>query len=153
MAYYMLKVNNYATDIAERYRNDDIIIDPDNQHLDCHKSNVNTFSAQWVKHCIASNPDEKKHHPEEEQTVNENTTKGEAQERQRNLFENMDAIGLGVEARLEMKAGYSIMIAETTINIARKLGIPEDVIERWAASRLSYYTQKVRATKSILERL
>jgi len=71
----------------------------------------------------------------------------------RTFFDDMDFIAYGVESWLEENTGYSRRVTETTIAIARKLGVPEDEIEGWAASRLIHDTEKVRVIKSLLERL
>ncbi len=68
-------------------------------------------------------------------------------------FHELDAIARGVEAWFEEATGYSRRVAETTADIARALGLPENEVERWVASRLDHGTRKVRTLKSLLERL
>jgi len=68
----------------------------------------------------------------------------------------MEAIAFDVEAWFEEETSYSRRVAETTVDIARAFGIPEDEIERWAASRLARLirdTEKLGEIKSRLERL
>jgi len=69
------------------------------------------------------------------------------------FLNNMNAIAYGVEAWFEENTGYSRRVTETTVDIARALGVPEDEIERWAASRLICDTEKFNIIKSLLERL
>ena len=72
------------------------------------------------------------------------------------FLDNMDAIAYGVEARFEENNSYSRRVTETTVDIARALGIPEAEIKRWTASRLTRLirdTEKLREIKSRLERL
>jgi len=78
-------------------------------------------------------------------------------EKPRHTFlDNMEAIAFDVEAWFEEETSYSRRVAETTVDIARAFGIPEDEIERWAASRLARLirdTEKLGEIKSRLERL
>lgn len=72
------------------------------------------------------------------------------------LFDKMEAIAYGVQARFEEKTGHSRRVTKATVDIARQLGIPEAEIKRWAASRLARLirdTEKLREIKSRLERL
>jgi hypothetical protein len=55
-----------------------------------------------------------------------------------NLDDKMEAIASGVRARFEEGMGYSKMITNQTISIARSLGVPNSEIERWAAQRLNH---------------
>lgn len=65
----------------------------------------------------------------------------------------MDAIACGVEAWLEENTDYLRRVIETTIDIARALGVPEGEIKRWASSRPISDTEKGRVVKSLLEKL
>ena len=69
-----------------------------------------------------------------------------------NFLGDIDAIAYGVEAWFEENTGYSEGVAETTVEIARKLGVPEDEIKRWAARRSTFNTEKVKLIKSLLQR-
>lgn len=66
---------------------------------------------------------------------------------------DIDAIAYGVEAWFEENTGYSRSVAETTVEIARKLGVPEDEIRRWVARRSVVNMEKVKPIKSLLQRL
>lgn len=71
-------------------------------------------------------------------------------------LDKMEAIAYGVQARFEESTGYSRRVTETTINVARALGIPEVDIERWVAHRstqLAQDNEKLREIKSLLTRL
>lgn len=50
-------------------------------------------------------------------------------------FDAMNAIARGVEARLELIAGFSKMVTYQTINVARRLRIDEGEVQNWAATR------------------
>ena len=70
-------------------------------------------------------------------------------------FDRMDAIACGVHARFEESTGYSRKITETTINIARALGVSETEIDRWAANRsnqIANETERLKEIKSLLEK-
>jgi hypothetical protein len=70
-------------------------------------------------------------------------------------LDRMDAIARGVHARLEESTGYSKKITDTTINIARALGVSETEIKQWAANRSSQManqTERLKEIKSFLEK-
>ena len=70
--------------------------------------------------------------------------------------DKMKAIAAGVQARFEESTGYSRVVTEATINVARALGMPEVEIERWVAhrsTRLAPDTERLSGIKSLLERL
>ena len=69
------------------------------------------------------------------------------------FIDDIDAIAYGVEAWFEENTGYSKSMAETTVEIARKLGVPEDEIRIWATRRSIFNTEKVKLIKSLLQRL
>lgn len=69
------------------------------------------------------------------------------------FLDNMDAIACGVEAWFEENTGYSRRVAETTVDIARALGVAESDIKRWESSRAIYDIEKVGVIKSLLKRL
>jgi hypothetical protein len=79
----------------------------------------------------------------------------EKAEKSRHTFlDNMDAIACGVKAWFEENTGYSRRLAETTVDIARALGVPESDINRWESSRaICDDKEKVSVIKSLLERL
>ena len=85
------------------------------------------------------------------------SVKGKVEEQtnkpQRTFLKNIDAIAQGVEAWYEIITDHSRRVVEVTEAIARKLGVPKDEIETWAALRLIRDTEKVRLIKSLLERL
>ena len=70
-------------------------------------------------------------------------------------LDRMDAIACGVHARFDASTGYNKKITETTISIARTLGVPETEINRWEANRsnqLASETEKIKEIKIILEK-
>lgn len=48
----------------------------------------------------------------------------------------MDAIARGVEAKFDPFSAHSKVVTQRTVEIARQLGIAEEEIQRWAASKL-----------------
>jgi len=85
----------------------------------------------------------------------EDTVEKQTKKTRHACLHNMDAIAFGVQARFEENNGFSRRVTETTVDIARELGIPEDEIERWAVSRLTRLireTERLNAIKSLLER-
>jgi hypothetical protein len=70
--------------------------------------------------------------------------------------DKMEAIAYGVQARFEETTGYSKRVINTTINVARALGIPEPEIDRWTSQRLNRLAQDTKIfqdIKSILEKV
>lgn len=72
---------------------------------------------------------------------------------QRTFLDDLDAIAYGVEAWFEENTDSFRNMSETTVGIARKLGVPEDEIRRWAARRSTFDAEKVKLIKSLLQRL
>ena len=69
----------------------------------------------------------------------------------RTFIDDIDAIACGVEAWFEENTGYSESVAETTVEIARKLGVPEGEIKRWVAHRSTFNAERVKLIKSLLQ--
>ena len=65
----------------------------------------------------------------------------------------MDAIARGAEARLDSIFGYSKMVTQETVDIARRLGIAEEEIQRWEAIRAKNDAKRNTAIKSSLGKL
>lgn len=66
----------------------------------------------------------------------------------------MNAIANGVQVRLDERVCFSQKVTEETINTARALGIPRQIIEKWAVdrvSRLNQETKKLQELKALLE--
>jgi len=82
----------------------------------------------------------------------EGKVKQQTNKTQGNFLDIMDSIAYGVEAWFEEKTDYSRKVVEATLNIARKLGLPEAEIDRWAACRLTRYMEKDRVIKSLIKR-
>ena len=71
-------------------------------------------------------------------------------------YHNMEAIAYGVQARFEENTGYERRVTDTTIKVARAMGVPESEIERWASQRLTRMKddrESLREIKRILEKL
>ena len=60
----------------------------------------------------------------------------------------MDAIASGVEVLLDPFLGYSKMVTQRTVDIARRLGINEEEIQRWAAEKASLDSARTKVTTS-----
>ncbi len=60
----------------------------------------------------------------------------------------MDAIALGVEAKLDPLSNYSKLITERTIDVARQLGMAEEEIEKWVAEKARLDSERRRVVKS-----
>ena len=67
----------------------------------------------------------------------------------------MDAIACGVQARFEERTGYTKTLIDTTVNVAKALGVPESEIKNWTNTRISRITnetERLREIKSMLEK-
>lgn len=82
----------------------------------------------------------------------EGKVKQQTNKTQGNFLDIMDSVAYGVEAWFEEKTDYSRKVVEATLDIARKLGLPEAEIDRWAACRLTRYMEKDRVIKSLIKR-
>jgi len=65
----------------------------------------------------------------------------------------MDAIARGVEARLESLFGFSKIVTQETVDIARRFDIPQKEIQKWAAIRARHDAKRNAAIKSSLNKL
>ena len=65
----------------------------------------------------------------------------------------MDAIACGVEANLELFIGQSRIVTERTVDLARRLGIPEVEIQEWVAAKTRLDSERNGAIKSSLDKL
>ena len=60
----------------------------------------------------------------------------------------MDAIAVGVEAKLDPFRGYSKTVTQRTLEIARQLGIAKEERQRWARARVKLDSKRDRVIKS-----
>jgi hypothetical protein len=72
---------------------------------------------------------------------------------QRTYVDDINAIAYGVAAWFEENSGYSDNVTGMTIEIARKLGVPEKDIGRWADRRTSLNAQKVKPIRALMKKL
>jgi hypothetical protein len=71
----------------------------------------------------------------------------------RTYIDDIDAIAYGVAAWFEENSGYSDNVTGMTIEIARKLGVPEKEIGRWAARRSNLNAKRVKPIRALMQRL
>ena len=74
-------------------------------------------------------------------------------ETQRTFGDDINAIAYGVAAWFEENSGYSDNVTGMTIEIARKLGVPEKEIGKWAARRSTLNAQRVKPIRTLMQRL
>jgi hypothetical protein len=72
---------------------------------------------------------------------------------ERTYIDDINAIACGVAAWFEENAGYSQSVTGMTVEIARKLGVPEKDIKKWTVRRMSLDAGRVKPIRSLLERL
>lgn len=65
----------------------------------------------------------------------------------------MNAIACGVEVRYDLLIGYSEIVTQETIDIARHLGIPEKEIQSWAAARPKHNSERNKTIKTAVNKL
>jgi ABC-type ATPase with predicted acetyltransferase domain len=76
--------------------------------------------------------------------------------RRHSLFDKMEAIACGVQARLEESTNFSKKVTDETVNTARALGVADSVIEKWASQRLNNIareTERLREIRALLDRI
>jgi len=56
----------------------------------------------------------------------------------------MDAIASGVEVLIDPYLGYSEMVTQRTVDIARRLGIDEEQIQRWSTEKTELDSNKIK---------
>ena len=71
----------------------------------------------------------------------------------RTYGDDINAIAYGVAAWFEENSGYSDNVTGKTIEIARKLGVPEREIGKWAARRSTLNTQRVKPIRALMQKL
>ncbi len=64
----------------------------------------------------------------------------------------INAIAIGVEAKLDPLSSYSKVVTQRTIDIARRLGMAEEEIQRWAAEKAELDTKRERILQSSLDK-
>ena len=72
---------------------------------------------------------------------------------QRTFIDDINAISYGVAAWIEENSGYSDNVTGMTIGIARKLGLPEREIGKWAARRSTLNAQRVKPIRALMQKL
>ena len=74
-------------------------------------------------------------------------------ETRRTFIDDINAISYGVAAWFEENSGYSDNVTGMTIEIARKLGVPEREIGKWAARRSTLNAQRVKPIRALMQKL
>ena len=67
--------------------------------------------------------------------------------------DEINAIAHGVEAKLNSLAGFSGMVTQQSVEIARQLGMSEEEIQRWVAARSMLDSQRSRVVYSSLDKV
>lgn len=65
----------------------------------------------------------------------------------------LDNIARGVQIRYEIVSGHTVKLTEGTISIARRMGIPEEQIDRWAKARQKQTTARINGLHRLLNKL
>jgi len=61
------------------------------------------------------------------------------------FLHQMDAISMGVEERIDPFHAYTRIVVERTVDVARQLHIPENVIKKWVESKTLCAAHKTAA--------
>ena len=72
---------------------------------------------------------------------------------QRTFIDDINAIAYGVAAWFEENAGYSENVTGMTVEIARKLGVPEKDIKKWTARRSNLNAGRIKPIRALMQRL
>ena len=65
----------------------------------------------------------------------------------------MDAIAIGVEAKLDPFSAYSKIVTQRTIQIAQWLGIAKEEIQQWARARAKLDSQRNKVINTVYPEL
>jgi len=116
---------------------------------------VKPFNLDEVNTSIQIALDAKKQLPEESdyQTPLYRGSEAEDKSAGEESYRQMDAIACGIEARHDLIFGHSMIVAQETIDIARQLGVPEKVIQRWANARARLDSERERVIRDSLDKL
>jgi hypothetical protein len=87
------------------------------------------------------------------ENIRQGDVRQQNKETQRTFVDDINAISYGVAAWFEENSGYSDNVTGVTIEIARKLGMPEREIGKWAARRTSLNAQRVKPIRALLQKL
>ena len=68
-------------------------------------------------------------------------------------YKEISAIARGVQTRYDLSLGQAKLITRETAQLARQLGLPERMIQRWVEARLRLDSEKRTAVKRSLEKL
>jgi hypothetical protein len=71
-------------------------------------------------------------------------------------FDNMDALACGAQFQLDKKTSFPRRVTDGTVEAARALGLPDAIVESWAAmrlNRLAQETQRLREIKALIDRI
>jgi hypothetical protein len=71
----------------------------------------------------------------------------------RTFIDDINAIAYGVAAWFEENSGYSDNVTGMTIEIARKLGVPEKEIGKWATRRSNLNAKRVKPIRALLQKM
>lgn len=63
----------------------------------------------------------------------------------------INAIACGIEVKLNLVTGFSNIVTQRSIDIARQLDIPEKEIQRWTAARSMFDFEISRGVQSLLD--
>ena len=65
----------------------------------------------------------------------------------------IDAIACGVDAQVDYFDFHSKIVTKNTIDLAQRLGLPENEIKKWATERDEFYSERNKYIKSALSKL
>jgi len=68
-------------------------------------------------------------------------------------FQEMDAIARGVEVRNDLSIGWSNLIIQESVDIARSIEIPDEVIQEWKVRREAICSERNRRIENTLQKL
>ena len=66
------------------------------------------------------------------------------------LYPELDAIAIGVEAKLDPSSSYARLVTQRTIETAREIDIAEEKIIAWTRARVKFEVEKRKVIKTLL---
>ena len=68
-------------------------------------------------------------------------------------YKKIEAIAIGVQTRHDLILRHSTIVTRETVDVARQLGLSEEIIQRWVQARLKQDSEKKRTIRSSLDKL
>jgi hypothetical protein len=80
----------------------------------------------------------------------ERPTDSEEVKTHKNNLRTLEAISRGVERKYDAMYGFSTLVCQGTVDVARRLCLPETEIREWVTSRITKEDEETKHLKTVL---